>query len=282
MKPPISYFGGKAALADRIAALLPDHLHYVEPYGGSLSVLLAKPPARMETANDLDHQLQVFWKTLRDRPEDLARVCALTPHSRAENRLADERDGLDELELARRVWVKLSQGRDRTLRARASTGWKHYVYPAGSSIGMPAYLDAYVERMAAVAERLHMVSLECMPALDLVAKYGAEPDVLLFVDPPYLGSTRDARNNYRHEMRTEAEHRQLAEALHAARAAVVVSGYGSDLYDRQLYPGWDRVSLAAFTGNANGDRSRTEVLWSNRPLGRQLTLDLADATGGAR
>ncbi len=272
MKPPFVYFGGKTMLADRIAELLPEHGHYVEPYCGSLSVLLAKAPAKMETVNDLDHELITFWRVLRDRPLELERACALTPHSRWENVLADDRGDLDELERSRRVWVKLTQARALSLRRGISGGWKHYVYPAGSSIGMPDYLEAYVERTAAAAARLHAVSLECMPALDLIAKYGAEPGVLLYVDPPYLGTTRDGRNNYKHEMRDPADHRALAEALHAARSAVVVSGYPCHLYDRELYPGWDRVTLAAFTGNGTGDRTRTEVLWSNRPLGDQLTL----------
>lgn len=278
MRPPIPYFGGKTTLAPAIVDLLPAHLHYVEPYCGSLSVLLAKPPAHMETVNDLDHELVTFWRILRDRPEDLARVCALTPHSRTEYLESAHRSGVDELELARRVWVRLGQGRGLTLR-EGKTGWKHYVYPTGSSLGMPGYLTAYVERMAATAARLSDVSLECMPALDLIAKYGAEPDVLLYVDPPYLGSTRDQRNNYRHEMKAEQDHRDLAEALHAAQAAVVLSGYGSDLYDRELYAGWDRHTIAAFTGNSSGDRTRTEVLWSNRPIGQMRSL--FDDTDGA-
>jgi DNA adenine methylase len=275
VRPPFAYFGGNTTLAERIVALLPPHLHYVEPFCGSLSVLLAKPPAKMETVNDLDQELMTFWRVLRDRPEDLVRVCALTPHSRAEYVASAARAAGDELELARLVWVRLSQGRGLTLR-EGKTGWKHYVYPAGSSLGMPGYLEAYVDRMAAAAERLRAVSLECMPALDLIAKYGAEPGALLYVDPPYLGSTRDERNNYRHEMKSEADHRALAEAVHAAAAAVVVSGYASDLYDRELYAGWDRTTLAAFTGNSSGVRTRTEVMWSNRPLGRQADLfDLA-------
>jgi DNA adenine methylase len=266
MKPPFAYFGGKTNIAEQIAALLPDHLHYVEPYCGSLSVLLAKRPVKMETVNDLDHELMTFWRVLRDRPEDLARACALTPHSRAEYEASRDRVGDDDLEASRRVWAMLSQGRGLTLR-EGKTGWKHYVYPSGSSLGMPGYLEAYVDRMAAAAARLHAVSLECMPALDLIAKYGAEPDALLYVDPPYLGTTRDHRNNYRHEMKAEVDHRDLADALHAARAAAVVSGYASDLYDRELYADWDRMTLAAYTGNSSGDRTRTEVLWSNRPLG---------------
>ncbi|MEU5668973.1 DNA adenine methylase [Micromonospora sp. NPDC047753] len=271
MKPPFAYFGGKTMIAERITPLLPPHSHYVEPYCGSLSVLLAKPPAKMETVNDLDHELMTWWRVLRDRPEDLARACALTPHSRAEYMAARERGLEDELEVARRVWVMLSQGRGLTLR-EGKTGWKHYVYPTGSSVGMPGYLEAYVERIAAAAARLSSVSLECMPALDLIAKYGAEPDVLLYVDPPYLGTTRDHRNNYRHEMKADVDHRELAEALHACKAAVVLSGYASDLYDRELYAGWDRHTMAAFTGNSGGDGKRMEVLWSNRPLGAQPSL----------
>jgi DNA adenine methylase len=69
-------------------------------------------------------------------------------------------------------------------------------------------------------------------------------------------------------------HRELAEALNAARAVVVLSGYASDLYDRELYAGWDRHTLAANTGNGQGDRARTEVLWSNRPIGDHPQLEL--------
>lgn len=46
MKPPIPYFGGKIRTGPAIAALLPKHQHYVEPYCGSLAVLLARRPRR--------------------------------------------------------------------------------------------------------------------------------------------------------------------------------------------------------------------------------------------
>ncbi len=272
MKPPIPYFGGKITLGPAIGALLPPHVHYVEPYGGSLAVLLAKDRSVHETVNDLDHRLMTFWRVLRDRPDDLARDCALTPHSRAEYlACCDASDQPDDLEVARRVWVQLTQGRGGTLRD-SKTGWRTYVQPT-SYTSMPGYLGGYVERLAAVAARLHDVSLECMPALDLIARYGAAPDVLLYVDPPYLGSTRGCGNNYKHEMKAEAEHRDLADALHVCRASVVLSGYPSELYDCELYAGWDRLTLPTATGNGrDGAKARTEVLWSNRPLGTQLSL----------
>jgi DNA adenine methylase len=269
MRPPITYFGGKTTLAATIADLLPAHQHYVEPYCGSLAVLLAKEPAPMETVNDLDAALMTFWRVLRNRPDELERACALTPHARAEHRASYDLGSPDELEIARRVWVQLTQGRAGT---RRQTGWRHYVKPAGRT-SMPDYLDGYIRRIAPAVERLHSVSLECLPALELIAKYGAEPDVLLYVDPPYLGSTRSRSwDGYPHEMRTDAVHRELAEALNAARAAVVLSGYASDLYDRELYPGWHRHTMTAGTGQGDGWGNRTEVIWSNRLIGFQQSL----------
>lgn len=273
MKPPIPYFGGKMTLAPRIAAMLPPHEHYVEPYCGSLSVLLAKDTSPFETVNDLDGHLMTFWRVLRDRPDELARACALTPHARAEHQLSYDLDGLDEIEVARRLFVQLTQGRAGT---RRRTGWRHYVKPH-SHCSMPDYLLGYLDRIAPAAERLAAVSLECRPALDLIGKYGAVQDVLLYVDPPYLGATRSKSwDGYVHEMRQEPDHRELAEALHSAKAAVVLSGYASPLYDRDLYADWDRVDFPAFTGQGGTWANRTEVLWSNRPIGDPMLFqDLA-------
>lgn len=264
VKSPILYFGGKGTLGPAIAGLLPDHQHYVEPYCGSLAVLLAKAPSPHETVNDLDGALMTFWRVLRDRPADLERACALTPHSRGEFAAARDLDVADDLEVARRVWVLLTQGRAARL---TRTGWRHYCDPVRSSVGMPGYLAGYVDRIAPAAARLAAVSLECRPALDIIRKYGAVPEALLYVDPPYLGSTRANDNAYRHEMRADDDHRQLATALRACRAAVVLSGYPSALYDRELYPDWHRHAMPASTGQGGTWANRTEVLWSNRPLG---------------
>lgn len=267
MMPPFPHFGAKTTIADRIVSVLPAHSHYVEPYAGSLSVLFAKPRSVMETVNDLDQGLMTWWRVLRDRPADLARVCALTPHSRAEFELAAT-PATDDLEQARRVWVRLTQGRGGML---LHTGWRHYKTATSSATSTPGYLDGYVDRLAALAGRLHAVSLECRPALEIIAAYGRAEDVLLYVDPPYLGSTR-AGGRYRHEMAGPADHEQLAETLHQVRAAVVLSGYPSALYER-LYAGWDRIEISSHTHNARaGATDRTEVLWSNRSLVTQEML----------
>lgn len=265
MKPPFTYFGGKTAIAERIAALLPPHEHYVEPFAGSLAVLLAKSPAPMETVNDLDGELVNFWRVLRDDPAGLELACTLTPHSRAEHQASMEPlgPGLSDLERARRWWVRLTQGRGGQPRQR--TGWRFHETPGQTP--MSVYLAGYAARMPPAARRLARVALECRPALEVIEAYSRHSGALIYADPPYLDSTRThgaMGDMYNHEMRTEEDHRLLAKALHSARSAVVLSGYDSPLY-ADLYDGWHRHELAALAGNSL-TRTRTEVLWSNRPF----------------
>jgi DNA adenine methylase len=268
VRPPFTYFGGKTLLADRIVALFPQHDHYVEPFAGSLAVLLAKPPSHRETVNDLDGDLVNFWQVLRDRPADLIRACTLTPHSRTEYQKAYEASS-DELERARRTWIVLSQGRAGTLKR---TGWRCQVASQNRGNSVPQDLAGYISRMEQVAQRMTNVSLECRPALEMVEAYGGSEDSLLYLDPPYLGSTRDSLN-YRHEMPDEAQHRTLAVALRRCRATVLVSGYHSPLY-AELYEGWRVSEISAGSGQGSVWKDRTEVLWSNRPFPQGSLFDL--------
>ncbi len=277
-RSPVPYFGGKSWLAPRLASVLPPHKHYVEVCGGSLALLLSKKPSRQETVNDLDSVLMTFWRVLRDRPNELERVCSLTPHSRAERALAQEISSeLDELEVARRVFVALTQGRSGSL---TRTGWRHDLRPV--STPMPVTLQRYAGRIGAAAKRIQRVSLECRPAVELVEAYGGARENLLYVDPPYIVDKGIRRGGeYRVEMRSDAAHRELLEACLSVDAAVVVSGYGSALYDGML-DGWYRWEIPMITSQGSGDGRRTEVVWSNRVLeglGDAGELPLQDEPG---
>jgi DNA adenine methylase len=262
LKPPFAYFGGKTTLAPQIAALLPKHEHYVEPFAGSLAVLLAKKPSRAETVNDLDGDLVTFWRVLRDRPDELERRAMLTPHARAEQEAArtELASVSDELERARLTWVRLTQGRAHSMKDH--TGWwRRAKVKGGRPIAQD--LETFASRIPSAAQRLKRVSIECRDALDVVRDYGSEPSVCIYADPPYLGTTR--ATNYRVEMLDDDAHRTFADALNECKASVVLSGYDSPLY-AELFDGWHRKDLAAPT-TLSGDTDRTEVLWSNRPIG---------------
>lgn len=266
LKPPFSYYGGKTTLAPKIAELLPPHEHYVEPFAGSLAVLLAKDISHGETVNDLDGDLVAFWRALRDQPAALERACAMTAHSREEYASAcEDLTGMADLERARLVFVRLTQGRSHSMKP---TGWWYRKNPTGHSPA--AYVSSYAARLEDIAARLSAVTIENRDAIALVNEYGSEPSVCIYADPPYLGSTR--ADNYRLEMLEDGLHVKLAEALRKCSASVVLSGYASPLYE-ELYEGWHRMELKAPT-RLSGTVAPNEVLWSNVPLGAQAAFDL--------
>ncbi len=66
LKAPFPWFGGKSRAAELIWARFGPVPNYVEPFAGSLAVLLARPsPPRIETVNDLDCYLANFWRALQ-------------------------------------------------------------------------------------------------------------------------------------------------------------------------------------------------------------------------
>jgi hypothetical protein len=78
VKAPFPWFGGKSRAADLIWSRFGDCKNYVEPFAGSLAVLLARPhwpfsETRVETVNDKDAYVANFWRALQLDPEA---VCA--------------------------------------------------------------------------------------------------------------------------------------------------------------------------------------------------------------
>lgn len=73
LRAPFPWFGGKAPVADEVWSRLGDVPNYVEPFAGSLAVLLSRPHApKTETVNDKDAFLANFWRAVKGDPEAVA------------------------------------------------------------------------------------------------------------------------------------------------------------------------------------------------------------------
>ena len=73
MKAPFPWFGGKSRVADVVWQHFGDVPNYVEPFAGSLAVLLGRPhQARIETVNDKDGFVSNFWRAVSIRPDEVA------------------------------------------------------------------------------------------------------------------------------------------------------------------------------------------------------------------
>jgi len=75
LRAPFPWFGGKSRAAPIIWGALGEVENYVEPFAGSLAVLLSRPggASGVETVNDLDAWVANFWRATALDPEAVAR-----------------------------------------------------------------------------------------------------------------------------------------------------------------------------------------------------------------
>lgn len=74
LQAPFPWFGGKSKVSHLIWERFGDPAYYVEPFAGSLAVLLGRPtPPRIEIVNDLDCFIANFWRAMAADPDGVAR-----------------------------------------------------------------------------------------------------------------------------------------------------------------------------------------------------------------
>jgi DNA adenine methylase len=223
-------------------------------------VLLNKTPSVVEVYNDLDERITRLFRVLRDHGEEFRRKATLTPYSEIEFHEAATPTE-DEIEQARRDFVRwrLSLGG----RGDSFSFTLHRVRRRMADV-VSGYLSMIDEQLPYIIERLRTVEIVRRPAIDVIRKWDS-PSTLVYCDPPYVPSTRQAnsRDVYGREM-TEEEHRELAAVLANCKGMVALSGYPSRLYD-DLYSGWNRLEFDIANHAAGGKRKDRELecLWMN-------------------
>lgn len=264
--PPLKWHGGKHYLAKKIVALMPPHIHYVEPFAGGLAVLLAKDPRGVsEVVNDLDGRLTNFWRILQ-RKEPFAkfqRIVEAIPFSETEWHEA-------------RAWTAelcpdqpIHEAVSFFIECRMSLAGRQDCFAPlsrtrtrrGMNEQASAWLGA-VDGLPRVHRRLRRVVVLNRPALEVIRGQDGQ-DTLFYLDPPYLPATRSAPEVYEHEM-TEAGHQELLEVLLDVKGKVMLSGYPSKLYDAKL-KNWSRHTFD-LPNHASGSKAKareTEVVWCN-------------------
>lgn len=74
---PYPYFGGKRRVGEIVWSRLGEIDNYVEPFCGSLAMLLCNPNEsipKIETVNDIDHFIVNFWRALKDDFDSLIEI----------------------------------------------------------------------------------------------------------------------------------------------------------------------------------------------------------------
>ncbi len=260
IRPPLKWYGGKHYLAEWIISQFPEHRIYLEPFGGGASVLLNKPSVEVETYNDLDLRLTRFFRVLRDHGDEFVRRVSLIPYSQVEFDAAAREYpiGASDIEKAISDFVRWRQS-----FAGKGQSWSYTTSRARG--GMAGDVNAWwtaIDALPQVIDRIRRVQIICQSAFEAIPRFDHE-EGLIYCDPPYVHASRCQQSTsvYHAEM-NDAEHRKLAKLLGKCKAAVVVSGYESDLYD-ELYQGWKKATrrIANHASGGTQKARETECLW---------------------
>ncbi len=166
---------GKKRLAERLAAMLPAHKTYVEPFCGSAAVLFAKQSSTVEVIGDADVEIAEAYRLLKKlTPEKLEQLRKMkwTGDLATFKRLQDAKPSSDLEKLHRFLYLSnFSYGK---LRGKS---FNHNA--AGVEARTIARIESFAPRLAEV--RVHSGDYEA-----LVDKYD-EAETVFFFDPPYAG-----------------------------------------------------------------------------------------------
>lgn len=271
MRAPFRYPGSKWSIAEWIIEHFPqgyEKMIYLEPFVGSGAVFFNKNPGAVETVNDLDSDIVNLFNVLRNHPEELKRVLSLTPYSREEYDKSFE--PCDEpIEKARRYMVKTTQAIGAKLNGKC--GWRnHKQMKIGGTAckwaGITETIDIAADRLR--GSTTNLVQIEHMDALRLIERYNT-PDALIYLDPPYVRSSRKSGALYKHEMNDQQQVRML-EIITQSKAKIILSGYRNELYDKWLSDWETDATMSQTTSTAMAE----EVIWMNyKGRLKQLTFE---------
>jgi len=242
---------GKTRIADRIAAELPEHRVYVEPFAGGAQVLFAKEPSEVEVVSDLDPEIAFAFKFAKSiTPDQLERLRRKKWVGDKEHfkKLVDAGVPEDDLErfyrfayLSRFSFNKLRRGTMPDKNVGASS--------------------RFVERLERHAPRLKKVRVRCADYEKVIDEFD-DPDTFFFLDPPYAGYDADTRVGAGHK---DWDEERFAKVLRRIKGKFLCT-YGTrgsgDLFDGFVVRRWRHTSGVG-TSQGNGPRQGVTLIATN-------------------
>ncbi len=196
-------YGGKRLLAHKIAAYVPYHKTYVEPFAGGAAVLFAKNVSPQEVLNDRDGEIAFMYRFIRDHsPEDRAALekREWTIRKDVHERLKTMNPGTDRDRFYKNYYLtRSSYGK---MRGKSFN-------PANEGVRID--FPANIERAQA---RLHNISIHNKDYRKILKRYDG-PEAFFYIDPPYPGTFNLFDFGF--------EEGQFLKALEALKAKWIVS-----------------------------------------------------------
>lgn len=267
----LRWLGGKAPLAACIANIINaelNYLHWVEPFCGGASVTFAlDPEGRSEVVNDLNDHITDLFRVLKDevQAKKFIRIASVCPFSESlwlecAKRL-QEGGSKDIIEKAFDFFVVNRQshagqmrGFSRVTKARTRRGMNNDV---------SAWMSA-VDRLQEVSDRLRRIVILQQDAMKVIRDHDSK-QTTMYIDAPYLKTTRSSPNAYGQYEIGDAYHHDLLDLVNQCDGKFAISGYPSPVYEKALTRrrGWKRVSfdVPKHIAQTKVKARAEEVLW---------------------
>lgn len=252
---PFVWPGGKSKAVDKICPHLPVFDTYVEPFGGSGAVLLARKPSKLEVYNDRYTGVVAFYRCLRDpaKFDKLMDRLRLSLHSREDWVFCKEtwEQCKDDVERAARWYTMVEYSFGGIGR-----NWGKSLAPRSN---IARKLHRKLPTFQAVHDRLSGVQIENCDYMTMLRDYDSLRTVF-YLDPPYVGT--DVRV-YDSCAWGRKEQLDLLKAVFELDGFVAVSGYEDKVTDS--FP-WDdkitwRQSVSIKSTDLGARGHATECLW---------------------
>lgn len=265
IRPIVKTHGGKYFLREFIIEHLPpdyENLVYCEPMCAGASILLNKNPSQLELVNDLDKGITCIFKALRDEPKEFIDRIKKIRYTERTFKMALNKDP-KELE------DYIDKAVNEYCIRRMSRGGmkKAFAWSDRQRGGKPGDVNAWetmIKELPIIAERIKNVVILNKNVFDIL-KVWDEDNTIWYLDPPYLPSTRSdgATEIYEHEMSVD-NHIDLLNFAKNARGKIIISGYSSPLYNRNL-KGWKckKKNVANHSAQTKTKDRRIETIWFN-------------------
>jgi DNA adenine methylase len=247
-RPMFKVSGEKWLIKDWIISEFPEkyeEMTYVEPYGGSVSVLFGKKKSKIEVINDNNLELVNIYKAIRDESQDFLKKLSLYKCTQ-ENFEKSGKKTIHNDYLDQAV-------NDLFLRKSSKNGLKNIFQKPSSE----EFWKDSIQNIKLFSQRINEVFIFGKVALEIISSLNT-PDTLLYCDPPYLHDNKVSKMVYQSEMTTEC-HMNLQRLLNNFKGKVVLSGCMSPLYKR-IYKDWN---IAKSRVNKTSKEKKTEIIWKN-------------------
>ncbi len=284
IKIPFSYFGGKGRVSSIIWKGLGNVSNYVEPFCGSMAVLLANPnPSKIETVNDIDHHLANWWRAVSSDPDGVSQFCdypvsEVDLHARHiwlleqttddfKNKMESDPDFFDVKMAGFFVYGKACSIGNNFLLPK---GLKALPLLSSAGSGIQGLTYNIKEDFKILQNRLRRVRIACgdwsrvlTPSITYASKGLGNKDITgIFLDPPYSIKDRDKVYKNDNDVYKEVCDWALSNGDNP-RMRVVLCGYDGDYEFPESWTkyNWISTGMVALGNNRGKDNASKECIY---------------------